>query len=284
MKILTLNTHSLQEENYTQKLDWFVETILKEQPDIIAMQEVNQTADAELMPEAMLAGQYPVPGSVTVRMDNHAANIAYRLRQAGLECYWAWLPIKLGYGKYDEGVAILSIGKPIRCVDKFPISRIVDYHNWRTRAVLGVQVEGLEDWFYSLHMGWWDEDENGFLEQWKILSSCIASKRMCGPVWLLGDFNAPDAIPGESYSHMVSCGWIDTYQIAQTKDSGITVPGIIDGWREKLQDRQVDGMRLDYIWCNQAKEVLSSKVMFNGTTAPVVSDHFGVMIEVKEQA
>ena len=93
MKILTLNTHSLQEENYTQKLDWFVETILKEQPDIIAMQEVNQTADAELMPEAMLAGQYPVPGSVTVRMDNHAANIAYRLRQAGLECYWAWLPI-----------------------------------------------------------------------------------------------------------------------------------------------------------------------------------------------
>ena len=284
MKILTLNTHSLQEENYTQKLDWFVETILKEQPDIIAMQEVNQTADAELMPEAMVAGQYPVPGSVTVRMDNHAANIAYRLRQAGLECYWAWLPIKLGYGKYDEGVAILSIGKPIRCVDKFPISRIVDYHNWRTRAVLGVQVEGLEDWFYSLHMGWWDEDENGFLEQWKILSSCIASKRMCGPVWLLGDFNAPDAIPGESYSHMVSCGWIDTYQIAQTKDSGITVPGIIDGWREKLQDRQVDGMRLDYIWCNQAKEVLSSKVMFNGTTAPVVSDHFGVMIEVKEQA
>lgn len=284
MKILTLNTHSLQEENYTQKLDWFVETILKEQPDIIAMQEVNQTADAELMPEAMLAGQYPVPGSVTVRMDNHAANIAYRLRQAGLECYWAWLPIKLGYGKYDEGVAILSIGKPIRCVDKFPISRIVDYHNWRTRAVLGVQVEGLEDWFYSLHMGWWDEDENGFLEQWKILSSCIASKRMCGPVWLLGDFNAPDAIPGESYSHMVGCCWIDTYQIAQTKDSGITVPGIIDGWREKLQDRQVDGMRLDYIWCNQAKEVLSSKVMFNGTTAPVVSDHFGVMIEVKEQA
>lgn len=284
MKILTLNTHSLQEENYTQKLDWFVETILKEQPDIIAMQEVNQTADAELMPEAMVAGQYPVPGSVTVRMDNHAANIAYRLRQAGLECYWAWLPIKLGYGKYDEGVAILSIGKPIRCVDKFPISRIVDYHNWRTRAVLGVQVEGLEDWFYSLHMGWWDEDENGFLEQWKILSSCIASKRMCGPVWLLGDFNAPDAIPGESYSHMVGCGWIDTYQIAQTKDSGITVPGIIDGWREKLQDRQVDGMRLDYIWCNQAKEVLSSKVMFNGTTAPVVSDHFGVMIEVKEQA
>ena len=42
MKILTLNTHSLQEENYEQKLNWFVEGILKERPDIIAMQEVNQ--------------------------------------------------------------------------------------------------------------------------------------------------------------------------------------------------------------------------------------------------
>ena len=47
MKILTLNTHTLQEENYQQKLNWFVEGILKEMPDIIAMQEVNQTAAAE---------------------------------------------------------------------------------------------------------------------------------------------------------------------------------------------------------------------------------------------
>ena len=57
MKILTLNTHSLQEENYADKLNRFVEGILKEKPDIIAMQEVNQTANAELIPEAMLEGQ-----------------------------------------------------------------------------------------------------------------------------------------------------------------------------------------------------------------------------------
>ena len=282
MKILTLNTHSLQEENYTEKLEHFIAGILAEQPDIIAMQEVNQTADAELMPEAMLEGQYPVPGCMKIRTDNHAANVAYRLRQAGLECYWAWLPIKLGYGKYDEGVAILSLGRKIRCIDQFPISKVVDYHNWRTRAALGIQVEGLEDWFYSLHMGWWDERENGFLEQWKILSSCIAGKRMCGPVWLMGDFNAPDMVPGQSYEHMTACGWIDTYQTARFKDCGITVPGVIDGWREKLQGMQIDGMRLDYIWCNRKKEVITSRVMFNGIREKVVSDHFGVLIQVKE--
>ena len=282
MKILTLNTHSLQEENYADKLNRFVEGILKEKPDIIAMQEVNQTANAELIPEEMLAGQYPVPGCTKIRMDNHAANVAYRLRQAGLDCYWTWLPIKLGYDKYDEGVAILSIGRKIRCIDQFPISKVVDYKNWRTRAVLGVQVEGLDDWFYSLHMGWWDDSENGFLEQWKILSSCIAGKRLCGPVWLMGDFNAPDVVTGQSYEHMTACGWIDTYRIAQFKDCGITVPGVIDGWRKKLQGKHIDGMRLDYIWCNQKKEVISSRVMFNGMKEPVVSDHFGVLIQIKE--
>ena len=79
MKILTINTHSLQEENYEQKLDWFVESILKEHPDIIAMQEVNQTADGPLMDPALLTGQYPIPGTRPVRRDNHAANVAIRL-------------------------------------------------------------------------------------------------------------------------------------------------------------------------------------------------------------
>lgn len=282
MKILTLNTHSLQEENYPQKLEWFVEGILKEKPDIIALQEVNQTCNAEILEPEMLEGQYPVPGCMQIRGDNHAAQVARRLRQAGVDCYWAWIPIKLGYGKYDEGVAVLSLGRPIRCVDQFPISRIVDYENWRTRAVLGVQVEGLEDWFYTVHMGWWDDELERFLDQWRNLNCCIMSKRMCGTVWLLGDFNAPDAIPGQSYEHIVASGWVDTFQVAQRRDSGITVPGVIDGWRQQMEGKQVKGMRLDYIWCSRKKEIRSSRVVFNGTKEPVVSDHFGVMIETKE--
>ena len=282
MKILTLNTHSLQEENYQQKLSWFVEGILKEKPDIIAMQEVNQTANAEVMDLEMLEGQYPIPGSMKIRQDNHAAQVAYRLRQAGIECYWAWLPIKLGYGKYDEGVAIVSLGRKIRCVDKFPISKVNDYQNWRTRAVMVVQVEVLDDWFYTVHMGWWDDAAERFLDQWKTLSCCIATKRYYGTVWLLGDFNAPDQVLGQSYEYIVACGWVDTYKIAKFYDGGITVPGVIDGWREKLTDKNAEGMRLDYIWCSESKEVFSSRVVFNGLKEPVVSDHFGVMIQVKE--
>lgn len=279
MKLLTLNTHSLQEENYSEKLALFIQSILREKPDIIALQEVSQTCREALMPADMLEGQYPVPGCMNITRDNHAANIAFRLRQAGIECYWAWLPIKLGWNKYDEGVAILSLGRKIRCIDQFPISKSADYQNWRTRAVLGVQVEGLEDWFYCLHMGWWSEEADGFLNQWRILNSCIAAKRICGPVWLLGDFNAPDTVSGESYAQITAGGWIDTYRAARERDSGITVPGPIDGWREKATPK---GMRLDYIWCSEKRHILSSRVMFDGKLEPVVSDHYGVLIEVRE--
>lgn len=282
MKILTLNTHSLRENQYEQKLSWFVEGVLREKPDIIALQEVNQTCDAPVLEPEQLTGQYPVPGCIQIRRDNHAANVALRLRQAGIDCYWAWIPIKRGYGKYDEGVAVLSLGRPIRCVDQFPVSKTSDYENWRTRAVLGVQVEGCDDWFYSLHMGWWDDEVERFLDQWKVLNCCIASKRMCGNIWLLGDFNAPDTIHGQSYEHIVASGWFDTYVLARNRDDGYTVLGAIDGWRERSTRNQEKGIRLDYIWCSRKQEIRTSRVMFNGVKEPVVSDHFGVFIQTAE--
>ena len=282
MKLLTLNTHSLQEENHAQKRNWFVETVVRERPDIIALQEVNQSCDAAILDADQLAGQYPVPGCMQIRADNYAAQVSRELRDRGIDCFWAWIPIKRGYGKYDEGVAILSLGRPIRCVDQFPITKTSDYSSWRTRAVLGVQVEGLPDWFYSLHMGWWDDEVESFLTQWKTLNCCIMSKRMCGEVWLMGDFNAPDSIPGQSYEHIVASGWFDTFALARTTEGKVTVPGAIDGWRERKVYKKEEGMRLDYIWCSRKQEIRSSRVLFNGIKEPVVSDHFGVMIETKE--
>lgn len=47
MKLLTLNTHSLEEKDYEKKLKIFTEEILKEKPDVIALQEVNQPLDGE---------------------------------------------------------------------------------------------------------------------------------------------------------------------------------------------------------------------------------------------
>lgn len=54
MKLLTLNTHSLIEPAYEVKRDAFVEFIRKEQPDVFALQEVNQTAAAGRCPGGVL--------------------------------------------------------------------------------------------------------------------------------------------------------------------------------------------------------------------------------------
>ena len=46
MKLLTLNTHSLIEPDYEAKREIFVNFIAAEQPEVFALQEVNQTAAA----------------------------------------------------------------------------------------------------------------------------------------------------------------------------------------------------------------------------------------------
>ena len=282
MKLLTLNTHSLHGEDWKQKLEWLVEGILKEKPDVIALQEVNQTA-AEMPAEYVLReGQTIVSDCVPLKQDNYAAQAAYLLRQAGVGCFWAWLPIKLGYGKYDEGVAILSLERKITQTAAFPISRTEEYQDWRTRMVLGVQVEGCEDWFYSVHMGWWQDEEEPFLAQWERLTAQTESPSEDKTVWLMGDFNAPDLFSAQSYAHICSAGWQDTHMTAKEKGNDFTAAGNIDGWKEKLPDSNVAGLRLDYIWCKPKREILSSQTIFDGKNGPVVSDHFGVIIETKE--
>ena len=108
----------------------------------------------------------------------------------------------------------------------------------------------------------------------------------------MGDFNSLDSIAGQGYDLIRKSGWKDTYLLADKKDRGITVGKVIDGWRERLsgepsegrtEESVVDqaGMRMDYIWCSHCVPVASSCVICNGEKYPIVSDHYGVMIEVQ---
>ena len=99
-------------------------------------------------------------------------------------------------------------------------------------------------------------------------------------MWLLGDFNAPAGVQGESYDCIRYSGWQDTYLLAAQKDDGLTVEGVIDGWRDQLAP-SVKGMRIDYIWCSRSPKISYSYILFNGKREPVVSDHFGILIETE---
>lgn len=281
---MTLNTHSLVEDNYQQKLEYFIETVVRELPDIIAMQEVNQSVDSPAVGAAELTGWISAGNSkIPVRQDNHALKVAGLLLKEGISCSWTWLPVKLGYGKYDEGMAFFSLKHKITETDFFYISRVHDYGNWKTRMILGIKTEEDNGWYYTTHMGWWNDEEELFQEQLKLLNGYLLEKRNIGPVWLMGDFNSPDNVRGQGYDELRSSGWNDTWLLAEQRDSGITVGTVIDGWRELIEDASsMEGMRIDYIWCSQEIPIGSSRVIFNGRNEPVVSDHFGIIIETAE--
>lgn len=271
IKVLTLNTHSLIEGNYLEKLDFFVKAVSKIEPDIISLQEVNQSVDAMEVSQDSLVRYYPCQSNVSIREDNHAYNVVKRLHKMGLYYHWTWLPIKVGYVKFTEGLATLSL-KPILEVDTSTISNVDDYYDWRTRKVLGIRLDN-QGWYYNTHMSWWNDVDEPFQLQWQRLNSHLKGK---GKVWLMGDFNNPADLEDEGYSMVLHSNWFDTYTLAMEKDVGITVERLIDGWKGRLP--KAKGMRIDFIFCNFETMVKSSEVIFNGNNEDIVSDHYGVII------
>lgn len=271
--MLTLNTHSLIEQNYEEKLVYFVNAIVKYEPDIIALQEVNQTSDESSLSDKFLTGYTQCQSAVPLKKDNHAYRVVKLLLEKNINYYWTWLPIKNGYDKYDEGLAILS-KKEILETDTVLVSCINDYNNWKTRKILGIYSG--DEWFYSVHLGWWDDKSDPFSDQWSRLSKRLTGKEN---VWLMGDFNNCAEIRNEGHDLIKKSGWQDTFEIAREKDDGITVGTVIDGWKDKITD--TNGMRIDFIWTNSENIIERTNVIFNGKNEPVISDHYGVMITVK---
>ena len=248
---------------------------------MFALQEVNQSVAKPEFNVFVENGYVPCKSiRPIIRMDNHALRLDRLLRAMGMEYYWTWIPLKIGYDIYEEGLAMFS-RTPITEIRQFYISKSQSMSNWKTRKILSIKTNGM--WFHNVHMGWWDDAEEPFLDQWKQLEERISEKRRNGFVWLMGDFNAPDFVSGQSYEWILTNGWLDTYSAALEKDRGITVPCVIDGWKERLKDQEVKAMRLDYIFSSHRVCVKSFQVIFNGENRPVVSDHFGVFIDIKEK-
>lgn len=274
LKLLTFNTHSLEEANMPEKQSLFADYVARELPDVIALQEVNQNMDSEPVaaPEEMTVVQEEIP----LKKDSHILAVFNLLKEKGLDYHFAWLPIKVGYDRYDEGVAVLT-RKPILETDNLAASTIQDYSNYRTRRFLGVRTE--DGWFYDIHASWWNDPDEPFINQWNRMKNRVSGT--AEPVFLMGDFNGDAAIRNETYDQILSDRWEDTYSLAETKDNGFTVEGQIDGWRDQ---EAVPARRIDQIWMNEpAKEkfrVKDSRVVFNGRNEPVLSDHYGIQVEL----
>lgn len=202
-----------------------------------------------------------------------AAAVARMLEEAGCAYHWSWLPAKIGYDRYDEGMAVFSRA-PITAAENLLLSQINDYNNWKTRRALGICAGDV--WYYAVHLGWWKDEEEPFADQWNILAAAAGAKPLA---FLLGDFNSEADVRGEGYDLILRSGWQDTYRLARQRDDGYTVVQAIDGWRDAPD--VAAKKRIDQIWCSQAVPVHSSRVVFGGKQEPRVSDHAGVLIEVE---
>ena len=237
MKLLTLNTHSLIEEAYESKLHIFTDTVLSEKPDIIALQEVNQSISAK---PAKLWERFRSIGTIKPTRDNHALKAYELLRDGGLDYHTVWSGMKCGYGRFDEGLAIMSLN-PINHTKTVTLSQRDDYSFWKTRKCLLADCGNIV--ICNTHMGWWDDTEEPFSAQWKKLSESLASYKK--QIFLMGDFNSPADTGNEGYHLITSSGWYDTYTLAKEKDDGFTVSGKPDGWSKELK------ARIDYIFTNR---------------------------------
>ena len=270
MKLLPLNSHSIIEEDYEKKLLVFVDYVTSAQVDVIALQEVNQSASGTVLDKNELYNFIEADDKIAVKADNHAYRIVKLLRERGANYYWTYLPIKNGYERFDEGTAIIS-RLPIDEIDTARVSSSCDYYNWRTRKILGAKIAG--EWYYSVHLGWWKDENESFEMQWDNLTAHIADKEK---VWLMGDFNNPAEIRNEGYDLIKMSGWYDCYELADTRNGQFTARKNIAGWKERSSSSE--GIRIDFIFTNTVHRIENCKVVFDDRKYPVVSDHYGVMI------
>ncbi len=280
MKIMTLNAHShgedISESIRDRNLDVLAECICRWQVDVIALQEVCQTQRADAVKKSGVHGFVPL-GGTKMREDNYVLLLMKKLEEAGCRYYWTWDGIKSGYERYDEGLAVVS-RFPITEAEEYVLSQTQDYGNWKTRkavaAHVGCGAEGA--WFVSAHMGWWGDTQEPFAGQMDRLQQKLSEKK--GNIYLMGDFNSPADERNTGYDYVSGYGWLDLWKLAGNNGHAVTVPGKIDGWSAGAEN----GLCIDYIWSRHPVSVVSSRVVFSGEQEAVVSDHFGILAEIRE--
>lgn len=154
MKLLTLNCHSWQEENQIEKIQYLAKVIQEEEYDVIALQEVSQSIQAE-----------NVCGNK--KKDNFGLLLLEELKALHVKDYnITWDFSHIGYDVYEEGLAIITKHNIIK-EDTFFISENEDTTYWKTRKIVSTTIayNGKDITFYSCHLGWWNDEEESFKGQ-----------------------------------------------------------------------------------------------------------------------
>ena len=265
LRLLTLNLHCWQEADAEAKLARIAAEIALRKPHIVCLQEVGQHIDAPIVGEHHGA---------TIRADNAALVIVDILeREHDLRVSWAWTFAHVGFDVWEEGVAILSLGR-IEDVSTPFVSGAASPQTWNARRLL---IAGIElDAFgavtaASAHFSWWTDPDEPFAPQWDRTAQLLGSHRT--PTIIAGDFNV--LADSEGYSYVMRSGqWRDAHLEACAPEAPHgTFPGDIAGWKGAPSGR------IDYVLTRgDDLHAIAAELLF-ASEATRVSDHFGLLIE-----
>lgn len=270
LKLLTLNAHTWLEENALQKLSDLADRIVQEDYDIICLQEVNQKIGAP--PVSDISGYIKLPKAPVLNESHFVCHLLEELSVKGVHYYWSWAYNHIGYDKYEEGVAILS--KTSFQADEVLVSGVDDVTTIETRRVLvaRTKLKGRVVTIVSLHLSWFDK---GFEQEWRKLESAL--KEFPKPLILMGDFNNPTDTVGYNMVVNSLLDLKDSHKTADRVAGDYTIVSSIDGWESNCYS-----LKVDHVFLSKEFDVVSSCVVFDGIDTPIVSDHFGVEVEISD--
>lgn len=280
MKVLTLNTHAWMEEDPYAKIEKIIDRIAANTYVFVALQEINQSLDAEVVKDPSFIKAGGDDPDVHIKADNFALLIVKGLRERGLDYYWSWTANHIGYDKYDEGVALLSL-LPFKA-ESLLVSDCQDYTHHYTRRVLkaSVQSEQKKWTVLSTHFSWWKdgEDRKLFKDEWDKTRTLLEDDKETS-LLVMGDFNNEASINREGYDHVkVTAPYLsDSHSAAKEKFGEATVVSAIDGWNDHPDEK-----RIDYIFTDNRQMIETYRVVFDGKNGHIVSDHFGVEVDITE--
>ncbi|GGE29094.1 endonuclease/exonuclease/phosphatase family protein [Streptococcus himalayensis] len=264
---LSLNTHSWMEENQEEKLQLLVSRILERDYDLVALQEVNQLMDSQEIADPL---HYQSAEGIGIHEDHYALRLVEELAKQGKDYYWSWAYNHIGFDRFHEGVAILS--KTPLTAEVLTVSSMDDPADYHTRKVLLVETEidGQTIAVGSVHLSWWDK---GFQEEWTRLERHL--KDIQKPFILMGDFNNP--VDYEGYQHILksSLALQDSHKVARSIRGTCTVEGDIAGWEGNRE-----ALKIDYLFASKEWNLKRSHVVFDGENGAVISDHYGLEVEM----
>lgn len=264
MKFLTINVHGWQEDHPLQKMKQLARVIHKNNYDGIALQEVSQHREAELVDDH-------------IRLDNYGLLLNNELAKLGSTDYELFWDIShYGFEVYEEGLALL-VRHPLEKITSFYITDSVSIHHYKSRKIVGGtwNINGQSISLYTCHLGWWDDPAENY--QTKVDHLIERTNTGDHPLLLLGDFNAPDNVKNEGYDYLLSKGLYDTHTRADQRYGKSTIAGNIDGWAHNESQ-----LKVDHIFANWKADVKESRIVFDGVHEPIISDHFGIEITLNE--